>query len=154
IDVLQGGTQTSIQDYAGRSGHWHVGEPRSGPFDKYAFRLGNALLNNSPTVPGLEITLQGPLRKFTVATQTVRTSDSIQAQLDGEKVAMNSLVTVAAGQTHSLGRILDQGARTYLCVAGGIQCPAYLGAKATFTLGQFGGHNGRALRAGDTLQLD
>src|SRR5690606_39239080 len=69
-------------------------------------------------------------------------------------VAMNSLVTVAAGQTLNLGRILDQGARTYLCVAGGIQCPDYLGAKATFTLGQFGGHNGRALRAGDTLQLD
>src|SRR5690606_22274385 len=41
IDVLQGGTQTSIQDYPGRSGYWHVGVPRSGPFDNYAFRLGN-----------------------------------------------------------------------------------------------------------------
>src|SRR5690606_13797527 len=121
IDVLQGGTQTSIQDYPGRSGYWHVGVPRSGPFDNYAFRLGNALLNNSSTAAGLEITLQGPLLKFTAATQIVLTGASIQAQLDGEKVAMNSLVTVAAGQTLNLWRILDQGARTYLCVAGGIQ---------------------------------
>ena len=31
-------------------------------------------------------------------------------------------------------------------------CPTYLGSKATFTLGQFGGHAGRALRAGDVLR--
>src|SRR5690606_7257682 len=53
-----------------------------------------------------------------------------------------------------LGRITDKGARSYLAVAGGIQCPDYLGAKSTFTLGQFGGHNGRALRTGDVLSLD
>src|SRR5690606_11562243 len=29
----------------------------------------------------------------------------------------------------------------------------YLGSKSTFTLGQFGGHGGRALRAGDVLHL-
>src|SRR5690606_597751 len=29
IDVLQGGTQTTIQDYPGRSGYWHVGVPTS-----------------------------------------------------------------------------------------------------------------------------
>ncbi len=31
--------------------------------------------------------------------------------------------------------------------------PDYLGSKSTFTLGQFGGHGGRALRAGDVLHL-
>jgi urea carboxylase len=44
IDVIQGGTQTTIQDYPGRSGYWHVGVPTSGPFDSYSFRLGNRLL--------------------------------------------------------------------------------------------------------------
>ena len=38
-------------------------------------------------------------------------------------------------------------------VQGGIQCPDYLGSKATFTLGKFGGHAGRALRTGDVLHL-
>ncbi len=36
---------------------------------------------------------------------------------------------------------------------GGFVVPHYLGSKATFTLGQFGGHVGRALRTGDVLRL-
>ncbi len=154
IDVLQGGTQTSIQDYPGRCGYWHVGVPTSGPFDNYAFRLGNALLKNPVDAAGLEITLQGPLLKFSTATCIVLTGAPIQAHLEGNPVPMYTTVAIAAGQSLQLGRIVDKGARTYLCVAGGIQCPDYLGAKATFTLGQFGGHNGRALRTGDTLRLD
>ena len=43
--------------------------------------------------------------------------------------------------------------RTYLAVAGGFDVPDYLGAKATFTLGRFGGHAGRTLRVGDMLHL-
>ena len=38
-------------------------------------------------------------------------------------------------------------------VRGGIDVPDYLGSRSTFTLGQFGGHGGRALRAGDVLHL-
>jgi urea carboxylase len=45
------------------------------------------------------------------------------------------------------------GQRTYLAVKGGFDTPAYMGSRATFTLGKFGGHAGRALRAGDTLRL-
>ncbi|WOD09272.1 hypothetical protein ONZ50_04510 [Marinomonas sp. GJ51-6] len=52
-----------------------------------------------------------------------------------------------------LGRIRDAGARSYLAVAGGFDCPDYLGSKSTFTLGQFGGHNGRALQTGDVLHV-
>jgi urea carboxylase len=154
IDVLQGGTQTTIQDYPGRSGYWHVGVPTSGPFDNYSFRLGNRLLNNTDDDAGLEITLQGPMLKFGCDTRIVLTGAAIDAKLDGVALAMYELITVRADQKLNLGRISECGARTYLCVAGGIQCPDYLGAKSTFTLGQFGGHNGRALRAGDTLALD
>jgi len=153
IEVIQGGTQTSIQDYPGRSGYWHVGVPTSGPFDSYSFRLGNRLLHNPEDAAGLEITLQGPILRFTRPTQIVITGASIEARLDGEHIRANSLVQVESGQQLQLGRITT-GARAYLCVAGGIQCPNYLGAKSTFTLGQFGGHNGRALRAGDVLWLD
>ncbi|MCB1717406.1 MAG: carboxyltransferase domain-containing protein, partial [Candidatus Competibacteraceae bacterium] len=70
-----------------------------------------------------------------------------------ETVECWQVITVAAGQQLSLGRIREQGARAYLAVRGGLQCPVYLGSRATFTLGQFGGHNGRALRAGDVLRL-
>jgi len=154
IDVLQGGTQTTIQDYPARTGYWHIGVPPSGPFDNYSFRLGNRLLNNDERAAGLEITLQGPILKFGCDTKIVLTGAEIDAKLDGENIAINKIITIKSGQQLHLGRITERGARTYLCVAGGIQCPDYLGAKSTFTLGQFGGHNGRALRAGDVLALD
>ncbi|WP_111642380.1 urea carboxylase [Marinimicrobium alkaliphilum] len=154
IEVLQGGTMTTIQDYPGRAGYWHIGVPPSGPFDNYAFRLANRLLGNDKKAAGLEITLQGPTFKFTCATTIALTGGAIGATLDGEPLPLWQGVTVSAGQTLQLGRIRDAGARAYLAVAGGIQCPDYLGTKSTFTLGQFGGHNGRALRAGDMLTID
>ena len=154
IDVVQGGTQTTIQDYPARSGYWDVGVPPSGPFDSHSFRLANRLLANHPTMAGLEITMQGPILQFSEATQIVIAGAEISAQLDDQDILMWQVIPVAAGQTLKLGRIKECGARAYLCVRGGIQCPAYLGSRSTFTLGQFGGHNGRALRAGDVLRLD
>ena len=153
IDVLQGGTMTTIQDYPGRRGHWDVGVPPSGPFDNYSFRLGNRLLGNGDDAAGLEITLQGPVLKFSAATRVVLTGAFIEATLAGEALQPGRVTEVAAGQTLALGRIGPRGARSYLCVQGGLPCPEYLGSRATFTLGRFGGHNGRALRAGDVLRL-
>lgn len=151
IDVLQGGTQTTVQDFPGRQGHWDVGVPPSGPFDSYSFRLGNRLLSNPADAAGLEITLQGPTLTFSCATDVVITGADIDARLDGEPQALNRVIHIRGGQTLSLGRISRAGARSYLAIAGGLECPRYLGSRSTFTLGQFGGHNGRALRAGDVL---
>src|SRR5262249_43920132 len=33
LEVLEAGTQTTVQDYPGRLGYWHVGVPPSGPMD-------------------------------------------------------------------------------------------------------------------------
>ncbi len=154
VDVIQGGTQTTLQDFPGRQGHWDVGVPPSGPFDSHSFRLANRLLDNAEDAAALEITLQGPTLSFASATQIVITGAEIEAKLDDQPLPQWQVVSVAAGQTLQLGRIRDAGSRAYLAVRGGFQCPAYLGSRATFTLGQFGGHNGRALRAGDVLKLD
>lgn len=154
LDVIHGGTQTTIQDFPARSGYWDVGVPPSGPFDNQSFRLANRLLQNDERAAGLEITMQGPTLKFSVATQIVLAGAEIDAQLDGELIPLWTVIDVGANQVLKLGRLKEQGARTYLCVLGGIQCPEYLGSRSTFTLGQFGGHNGRALRAGDVLKLD
>jgi urea carboxylase len=154
IDVLQGGTQTTIQDYPGRRGHWDVGVPPSGPFDNYSFRLGNRLLNNPEDAAGLEITMQGPTLRFNQASQVVISGAPIDAALDSELVSLHQIIDIQAGQILTLGRIQGAGARSYLAVRGGIDCPVYLGSRSTFTLGQFGGHNGRALRVGDVLKLN
>ncbi|MAZ88413.1 MAG: urea carboxylase [Cellvibrionaceae bacterium] len=153
IDVIRGGTQTTVQDVPGRQGYWHVGVPPSGPFDSYSFQLGNRLLGNTPDDAGLEITLQGPTLQFSSDTQIVITGTDIDAKLDGQTIDNWRVHNVQAGQVLVIGAIAALGARSYLCLRGGIQCPDYLGSSSTFTLGQFGGHNGRALRAGDVLKL-
>ncbi|MCG7868615.1 MAG: urea carboxylase, partial [Candidatus Thiodiazotropha taylori] len=153
IDVLQGGTQTTIQDYPARAGYWDVGVPPSGPFDNYSFQLANRLLGNPAGAAGMEITMQGPSLMFSTDCRIALAGAEIEADLDGEPLTMWTAVEIHAGQTLSLGRIKQQGARSYLAVSGGIDCPDYLGSKSTFTLGQFGGHNGRALQTGDVLRI-
>lgn len=153
LDVLTGGTMTTIQDAPGRSGYWHVGVPPSGPFDNRAFTLGHQLLGNDPQAAGLEITLRGPTLRFNQPCAFVLTGAEISAKLDGETVTGGKVINARAGQTLNLGDISGAGCRSYLLLAGGLDCPEYLGSRSTFTLGKFGGHAGRALRAGDVLHL-
>ncbi|NSX10793.1 urea carboxylase [Pseudomonas lini] len=153
FEVLSAGTQTSVQDYPGRLGYWAVGVPPSGPMDSRALRLGNRLLGNDQSAAALEITMSGPLLRFNCEAVVAVTGAVIPLMLNGEAVPMNTALLIPAGATLSLGTIGGAGARSYLCLRGGVQVPDYLGSKSTFTLGQFGGHAGRALRAGDVLHV-
>lgn len=154
LEVLSAGTQTTIQDYPGRQGYWAVGVPPSGPMDDRALRLGNALLGNAATDAALEITLTGPTLKFNTDAVAVVTGAAMSITLEDDDVAMNRVFTIPAGSTLRLGEVSGAGVRSYLCLRGGINVPDYLGSKSTFTLGQFGGHAGRALRTGDVLHLN
>jgi len=154
IDVLDGGTNTTVQDYPGRLGYWNVGVPPSGPFDDYSFRLGNRLLNNNEEAAGLEITLNGPTLKFRHACEIVLTGAELPATVDGSAVHYWQVITIEAGAILRIGRAGDKGTRSYLCIRGGLQLPPYLGSCSTFTLGQFGGHGGRSLRIGDVLHFN
>ncbi len=151
VEVLVPGTMTTLQDLLGRRGYWHVGVPPSGAFDSYSFRLGNELLQNDADCAGLEITLGGPTLKFSQSQQVVVVGADLPIALDGQPQPTWSVIEVDAGQTLELGAVSGNGARAYLLVRGGFQCPQYLGSRSTFTLGQFGGHAGRALRTGDVL---
>ncbi|MED5609595.1 urea carboxylase [Pseudomonas sp. JH-2] len=153
LEVLSAGTQTSVQDYPGRLGYWAVGVPPSGPMDDRALRLGNRLLGNPEGAAALEITLSGPTLRFNTDAVVAVTGAPLAVQLDGREQPMDTSLFIPAGATLSLGAIAGAGARSYLCLRGGLQLPDYLGSKSTFTLGQFGGHGGRALRAGDVLHL-
>jgi urea carboxylase len=153
IRVQSGGLATTVQDHPGRQGYWDVGVPPSGPMDALSFRLGNRLLGNPPDAAGLEITAQGPVLLFRRDACVCVTGAALEATVDG--VALESFVPVQirAGQTLKLGRVRGAGLRAYLLFAGGIDVPLYLGSRATFTLGRFGGHAGRTLAAGDVLRL-
>lgn len=153
FEVISAGTQTTVQDFPGRLGYWAVGVPPSGPMDSRALRLGNALLGNPEDAAGLEITMSGPILRFNTDAVVAVTGAAIPVKLDDVPQPMCTAILVKAGSTLSIGTIAGAGARSYLAVRGGVQVPEYLGSKSTFTLGQFGGHGGRALRAGDVLHL-
>jgi len=154
VDVLGGGTQTTIQDHPGRKGYWDIGVPPSGPMDDVSFRLANVLLGNDAQAAGLEVTISGPTLRFNSATRIVLTGANIDATLDDVNVTNGQVIAIEAGQTLTLGNIQGAGSRSYLAVQGGLLCPDYLGSKSTFTLGQFGGHAGRAIRTGDVLHIE
>ena len=152
IDVLEPGTQTTIQDYPGRLGYWHVGVPPSGPMDSLAFRLANRLVGNREDAAGLEITLTGPILRFACDATVALTGADFGARLDGRPIERWQATAVKRNSLLEVGNAQDAGARAYLAVAGGINTPAFLGSRSTFILGKFGGQ-GRVLRAGDVLHL-
>jgi urea carboxylase len=120
--------------------------------DDLSFRLGNRALGNPEGAPGLECTLQGPALRFTHATTVCVTGAPAEVTVAGAPVAQWEPVTVPAGALLSVGAPTEHGLRTYVLFAGGgLDVPSFLGSAATFTLGRFGGHGGRALRTGDVL---
>lgn len=153
IDVVEGGTQTTVQDYPGRRGFWNVGIPPSGPFDALAFRAGNFILGNSNSAAGLEITVVGPSLIFNQTTTVCLTGAKTDATLNGQPVPFWRPVDIKPGDRLNCGKVEDRGCRAYLTISGGLDAPEYLGSRATFTLGQFGGHCGRSLATGDVLRF-
>jgi urea carboxylase len=153
VDVVDGGVQTTVQQMPGRLGYWDVGVPPSGPMDDLSFGLANELLGNAADAAGLEFTMVGATLRFNCETLFVLGGAPLAAALDGAPVPFWRSVRASAGSVLKLGGVTGAGVRACLAVKGGFQVPDYLGSKATFTLGQFGGHAGRALRKGDVLHL-
>lgn len=152
IEVLDGGVQTTVQDYPGMIGYWFVGVPPCGPMDAYNFRIGNSILGNDESAPGLELTLRGGSYRFRITVSFCITGADMKATLDGVEIPMYQVVHASAMQVLKFTDC-KVGMRTYLLVAGGFDMPKIMGSSSTFIDGKFGGHNGRTLRTGDVLRL-
>lgn len=152
IEVLRPGLEMTVQSFPGRQGYWDVGVPPSGPMDDVSFQLGNQMLGNPAAAAGLEMVLGGAKILFRGGAQCILTGASVSATLDQTPIRRGVLFNAAAGQTLSIDSV-DDGLRSYLLVKGGLDAPQFLGSSATFVLGKFGGHQGRALRQGDVLRV-
>ena len=153
IEVIVGGTQTTIQDYPGRVGYWNVGVPPSGPMDDLSFRLVNRAVGNAPGAAALEITVSGPTLKFDTDALICLGGAEMSADIGGRALPLWTPLAVRAGDVLRIGGAKAAGCRAYLAVRGGFDVPEYLGSRATFTLGKFGGHGGRTLAPGDILHV-
>ncbi|WP_431273940.1 biotin-dependent carboxyltransferase family protein [Variovorax ureilyticus] len=152
--VLRPGMLASVQDL-GRHGHRQLGICPGGALDTLALVLANRLVGNPDGAAGLEITMGGCELRFEAPTRIAWAGDDFGARLDGKPVWPGWSLPVHAGQILKFGRANRPGGkagiRTWLAVAGGIDVPMILGSRSTDLKAGFGGHEGRALKAGDTL---
>ena len=153
IEVLEGGIQTTVQDYPGRRGMQAQGFFPAGPMDHFALRAANLLVGNPSSSAGLEITLGNfRFRLDGEATMAICGAET-EVTVDGESVALWESHRVPAGAEVAVGLAPGPGFRCYLAVDGGFDVPLLLGSRATYTMGALGGLDGRALQAGDRLPL-
>ncbi|KAK6198819.1 urea amidolyase [Scheffersomyces amazonensis] len=152
IEIINPGAYTTVQDYPGRKGYWHIGVPPSGCMDEYSFQVANRIVGNDKSAPGLEITLNGP--KLLFHHNAVITVTGGQAEVDVNGISVNQWepINIHRGDKLTIGK-LSTGCRAYLAIRGGIDVTEYLGSRSTFALGNLGGHNGRVLKLGDVLFL-
>ena len=151
IEVLAPGLLTTVQDL-GREGFGPLGVSPSGAADPIALHVGNRLVGNAEGAAGLEMTLLGGTFRFPEGAVAALTGSDFGATLDSVPVAPWASFEAKPGQTLRLGPTRS-GARCYLCVQGGIAVKLFLGSASTHLLSGLGGHEGRALRKGDVLQI-
>lgn len=151
IQVQSPGLLTTVQDL-GREGFGPLGVSPSGAADPISLRLGNRLVANAESAPGLEMTLFGGTFLFPQSTTIALTGSDFGATLDGDPLDLCQSFQVSAGQTLRVGST-RAGARCYLSVHGGIVVKPFLGSASTHLLSSLGGHEGRALRKGDVLRI-
>jgi antagonist of KipI len=147
IQVQAPGLFTTVQDL-GRDGFGPLGISASGAADPISLRLGNRLVGNPDNAAGLEMTLLGGAFLFPEGAVLALSGSDFGAALD--HVPINPWMSFEArpGQTVRLGPTRS-GARSYLCVQGGVAVKPFLGSASTHTLTGLGGFEGRALRKGD-----
>jgi biotin-dependent carboxylase-like uncharacterized protein len=151
VEVIEGGLQTTLQD-RGRIDYQHIGMPVGGAMDLYSLQLANYLAGNMPFEVCLETIMLGPKLHFRDKCDIGITGASTEIELNGNPVPMYKTITVRAGDVLTIGRTL-KGARTYIAFGGGVDVPLVLDSKSTYLRGNTGGFKGRAIKAGDIIEI-
>src|SRR3954467_13467279 len=150
IEIVAPGLGCTVQDQ-GRLGHYDVGIPPSGALDLFSALAANLLVGDDENAAVLEAAYLGPQLRFTAPAVVAVTGATMPVRVGGEPRPQWESFDVAAGDLLEFG-FLEQGARIYIAIAGGIDVPAVLGSRSTYALGGFGGFTGRAVQAGGVLE--
>ncbi|MFO0685604.1 MAG: hypothetical protein U0234_26320 [Sandaracinus sp.] len=136
LDIVRSVGLAFVED-GGRAGGLRWAVPRGGALDPEALAAANAVVGNAPGAAALE------------------RYGAIELRAGADLVIADESGTVTALEAGASARFAWDGERRarYLAIDGGIVVPAFLGGAGTIVgLGR-GGHEGRALRAGDRLVL-
>src|SRR5215472_17329035 len=146
------GPASSVQD-RGRYGEQRYGLVPNGAMDRLALAAANTLLANEPFAACVEI---GPFTaSFTARGGAVRvalTGAARSAEIAGRPVAMDSSMTIAEGESLTLG-FARGGAFSYLAIEGGIAGEPTFGSLAVNARAGLGSPFPRPLQTGDEFQV-
>lgn len=145
------GLQSTVQDL-GRPGYYNVGIPVGGAMDTLSHEIANLLVGNDPALATIESVYTAPKFTVTEATTMAATGATMEVSVNGDVVPQWTAVELAEGDTVACG-FAAAGTRSYLAFSGGVDVPRVLGSRSTYSLGKIGGHEGRALAAGDTVPI-
>ena len=150
IEILETPPLNSVQDL-GRLGLRCHGIGRAGAMDRVALQAANALLGNDENAAGIELQLFPVRLRFHADTIFALTGADCAPHLDGRPLPPWWVAQARAGQELVLSPP-RHGLRAYLAMSGGLDVPVVLGSRSTQMRDGFGGHEGRALTAGDRLE--
>jgi antagonist of KipI len=151
IHVTKPGLLTTVQDL-GRPGYQQYGVVVGGALDAFAARVANLIVGNDENAAVLELAQTGPELRCDRETLVAWCGADFDAKVGDEPLPRDRAVRVAAGEVISFG-LARTGLRAWLAVAGGIDVPLVMGSRSTYRRAGLGGHQGRALAAGDELQV-
>jgi biotin-dependent carboxylase-like uncharacterized protein len=153
VEIVEGGIQTTVQDYPGRQGMLAQGFFPAGPMDHLALRAANLLAGNDESAAGLELTLGNVALRISGEATVAVCGAETEVTVDGEAVPLWESRRLPAGSELRVGVSQGPGFRQYVAFSGGVDVPPLFGSRATYTMGALGGLEGRALKAGDVLPL-
>ncbi|MGI6782863.1 MAG: biotin-dependent carboxyltransferase family protein [Aminivibrio sp.] len=144
------GMLTTVQD-GGRWGHQGEGMPVAGAVDLQSMRIANLLAGNEENSGCLEVSLLGPRLTVAGGEGVVAAGGAdLGFQINGADAPLWTAHLIRAGDVLSFSGP-KSGCRAYLALSGGIDVPAVMDSRATYTRAKVGGLEGRALKKGDTL---
>ena len=149
FQVMKPGLLTTIQDL-GRTGYQEFGVVVAGAMDPFALQIGNLLVGNEKGESAMEVTIMGPELKALEDMVIAICGGNLSPKVNGKQAPMWKSFKVKKGELIEFGRPVE-GARAYICVAGGLDVPAVMGSKSTYLKAHFGGFQGRALEKDDVL---
>lgn len=149
LKILEPGLMNTIQD-AGRWGYQAFGVPVSGAMDVWSLRVANRLVRNAEEEAAIEI--HSPLA-FAIERASLLAVTGAEASIMIDGRAMPTWTSLFVRAHSHLEIQPREWGWCYLAIHGGIAVPRVMGSKSTYVRGGFGGFNGRALQAGDEIEI-
>ncbi|MBT5032489.1 MAG: biotin-dependent carboxyltransferase [Proteobacteria bacterium] len=150
--VIQGGPQSVLQD-SGRFGYQKLGFANGGPLDVESYYWAQRLCDNNTEATAIEILLGGVVLEALAGTVLAITGAEMPVTINGERKELWQSQRINAGDQLEIG-FTSKGLRSYLAVSGGFDVPEFLGSSSTVVREEIGGLDGKALQAGQILDIN